>query len=230
MQTQANEGIEHDRHGRILVGGTVLTCCPGGGLRLIAFRETESLRHPGASTYDDLLVAGAGWALLIGIGWAALLCSAAVLEVVSSGRLAFTAGLGCPAPVRRALLAGLGVVLAERRRRRGRARRCRTAPARQAERSCQPGAPRAGQADRRDIPPCRGSGRGPSPATTCGASRRSELARGRDAQDVARLVERTYRANRRVIGPDPDLIQPGNDCRLPHSAASTPPPHPTETP
>ena len=26
-------------------------------------------------------------------------------------------------------------------------------------------------------------------------------------QDVARLVEHTYRANRRVIGPDPDLIR-----------------------
>src|SRR5689334_7356433 len=62
--------------------------------------------------FGDLLVVGASWALALGGVWAALVGAAAVLEVVSSGRLAFTARVGCPAPVRRALLAGLGVVLA----------------------------------------------------------------------------------------------------------------------
>src|ERR1700742_3065683 len=63
-------------------------------------------------SFRDLLVTGATWALAVGAAWAVLIVAAALIEVLSSGRLALTARLGCPAPARRALLAGLGVVLA----------------------------------------------------------------------------------------------------------------------
>lgn len=215
--------------GRHLLGGTVLASVPAA-VCVIAFRETEALRHPAISTYDDLLVAGAGWTLVLGIGWAALLCSAAVLEVLTSGRLAFTAGLGCPQPVRRSLLAGLGVLLAS-----GGA--VVAGPV-----AAEP--PPLGQAGARVHPGL------PVPARPTGATlvvprQRVEVQPGdslwrlsqeraaprADTQDVARLVERTYRTNRRVIGPDPDLILPGEHLRLPRQRSQTPPPHPgRETP
>ncbi len=62
--------------------------------------------------FDELLVTGATWALAFGAAWALLVLAAAVVEVVSDGRLALTTRLGCPARLRRVLLAGLGVVLA----------------------------------------------------------------------------------------------------------------------
>ena len=37
------------------------------------------------------------------------------------------------------------------------------------------------------------------------------------AEDVDTLWRATYRRNRAVIGPDPDLIQPGTRLRLPHA-------------
>ncbi len=63
--------------------------------------------------FDELLVTGASWALGLGALWAGLVAiAAAVVEVVSEGRVALTARLGCPASARRALLAGFSVVLA----------------------------------------------------------------------------------------------------------------------
>ncbi|MAS56044.1 LysM peptidoglycan-binding domain-containing protein [Nocardioides sp.] len=41
------------------------------------------------------------------------------------------------------------------------------------------------------------------------------LAPGTDDQDIGALVARLYRANRTVIGNDPDLIQPGHRLRTP---------------
>jgi nucleoid-associated protein YgaU len=41
-------------------------------------------------------------------------------------------------------------------------------------------------------------------------------------QHVADLVARTYRANRRTIGPDPDLIHPGQRLRVPQQRQHSP--------
>jgi len=41
-------------------------------------------------------------------------------------------------------------------------------------------------------------------------------------QDIARLVARTYRANREVIGADPDLILPGQRLQIPRQRHDTP--------
>ena len=179
-------------------------------------------------TFEALLVTGATWALVLGAGWAVLVCAAAGLEVVSDGRLALTIRLGCPAPARRALLAGLGVVLAGG------------------------GALVAGPSSAAPVPSQQpiGSRTGvgplalPVPARPTGAagvvpSPRIEVVRPGDSlwhlaqqrsgrrastQDVARLVERTYRANRGVIGPDPDLIRPGQRLHVPVQRRHTPPP------
>jgi nucleoid-associated protein YgaU len=161
-------------------------------------------------SFGDLLVTGATWALALGAVWAVLVCAAAALEVVSSGRFALTARMGCPAPARRALLAGLGVVLASG------------------------GAVGAG-------PVSAAPGPLPVPARPTGTAavvprQRVEVQPGDSLwrlseqrsrhtasdRDISRLVARTYRANRTVIGSDPDLIQPGQRLRLPEPRRETP--------
>ena len=63
-------------------------------------------------------------------------------------------------------------------------------------------------------------------------ARAAAPARPPRTQDVARLVARTYRANRTVIGPDPDLIRPGQRLRIPLQRQPPTPPtdDPRETP
>ena len=78
-------------------------------------RQTKASRmnahQATAADFDHLLLALASWVLLGCAVWAVLICVAAVLEVASRGRLAATTWMGCPAGVRRVLLAGLGVAL-----------------------------------------------------------------------------------------------------------------------
>jgi hypothetical protein len=167
-------------------------------------------------SFGDLLVSGASWALALGGVWAAAICVAAVLEVISSGRLAWTARTGCPAPVRRALLAVLGVVLAG-----GGA--LSTSPV-----SAAP-APLGSSRGQLGLPvPARPTGSAyavprqrvevrPGDCLWHLAQRRSPP--GATDQEVAEVVARAYRANRRVIGPDPDLLQPGQRLRLPPQRA-----------
>ncbi|WP_027861994.1 LysM peptidoglycan-binding domain-containing protein [Marmoricola sp. URHB0036] len=164
-------------------------------------------------SFGDLLVTGATWALAIGAAWAVLIVVAGVVEVLSSGRLAATARLGCPAPARRALLAGLGLVLASG------------------------GAVVAGPVSAAPAPLGSDTRTGlglPVPARPTGSAyalprQRVEVQPGdclwrlarehsrttTSQQDLARMVARTYLANRRVIGADPDLIRPGQRLRIP---------------
>lgn len=164
-------------------------------------------------SFGDLLVTGALWALAVGAAWAALIVAAAVIEVASSGRLALTARTGCPAPARRALLAGLGIVLAS-----GGA--VVTSPV-----SAAPAPSASGTRSQLGLPvPARPTGvRAAVPRQRVEVqpgdslwrlSQQRSRATATD-EDVARLVARTYRTNRRVIGPDPDLIQPGQHLRIP---------------
>jgi hypothetical protein len=96
---------------RTLLRGSLLLAGPAMA-SVLAFRLTSGLRRPPTPAYDELLVAGAAWALVIGTAWAVAVCAAAVLEVTSTGRWALTGRLGCPTSARRTLLAGLGVLLA----------------------------------------------------------------------------------------------------------------------
>ena len=175
-------------------------------------------------SFGDLLVAGATWALALGAAWATLVCGAAALEVLSSGRLALTARLGCPARARRVLLAGLGLLLA------GGA-------------AAVPGPASAGSSarDQLGLPvPARPTGTSPvrpsvpaqsvrvQPGDNLWRLSREHSRPSATEQDVARLVERTYRANRTVIGSDPDLIKPGQHLQIPrqrHDSASDSSPH-----
>ena len=175
-------------------------------------------------TFEELLVTGATWLLALGGAWTVLVLAAAVIEVVSDGRLVLTTRLGCPGPLRRVLLTGLGVVLAS-----GGA--VAVVPVAAAPAPFSPGAGGG---------PTGASGL-PVPARPTGAAYALprqrvvvepgdnlwRLARERSprssTQDVARLVDRTHRANRRVIGPDPDLIHPGQRLRIPQQRHHQPP-------
>src|SRR4051794_10515500 len=163
-------------------------------------------------SFGDLLVNGAAAALALGTGWAVLIAAAAVLEVISEGRFALTARLGCPAPARRALLAGLGVVLASG----GAVVTCPVSAA-----PAPSGSSTRGQVG---LPvPARPVGHPPAVSRQRVEVRQGDslwrLAEQRSRpgteQDVARLVARTYRANRGVIGADPDLILPGQRLQIP---------------
>ena len=179
--------------------------------------------------FDELLVTGATWALALGAAWALLVLAAAVVEVVSDGRLALTTRLGCPATLRRVLLAGLGVVLAS-----GGAVAVVPVAAAPAPFSPRSG---AGALDSSGLPvPARPTGAAYSlprqrvvvePGDNLWSLCHDHAGRRTATQDVARLVERTYRANRREIGPDPDLIHPGQRLRIPQQRPHPPTP---ETP
>jgi LysM repeat protein len=195
----------------------------------VALRLTAGLRRPADPDYSALLVAGAAWVLVVCVAWACLVSAALLLEVVSSGRLHIATHLGCPPSLRRAVLGGLGIALT-------------TGGAAVAMPASAVPAPAEGSgAGRFSVPvPAR-----PTDARSTGAAydvprqrvqvepgdslwRIAERRPGQRAssQEVARLVERTYRANRRVIGPDPDLIFPGQRLEVPgvpHQRPHTPP-------
>ena len=191
--------------------------------------------------FGDLLVTGATWTLALGAAWAVLICAAAVAEVLSDGRLALTSRLGCPASARRALLAGLGVVLAS-----GGAVAAGPVSAAPAPFDSS----RTGQRDeQRDGPlsglsvPARPTGSAHTvppqqvevevqPGDCLWRLSQARAPARASMPDVARTVARTYRANRDVIGPDPDLIHPGQQLRIPHQRRDDPnePAHRWETP
>ncbi len=169
--------------------------------------------------FDAFLSSLASWLLLGCAGWAGLLCAGAVLETRSRGRLRATVWLGCPRAWRRVLLAGAGAVLAAaplQGQLPASARTCSdtTAPA-----TLGP----AGRSETLPVP-ARPSGSGRGPGQTHVVVRTGDtlwqLARDRapasaTTGDVAGLVGRVHRTNRLVIGPDPDLIRPGQRLVIP---------------
>ncbi len=199
---------------RSLLRGTPLVAASIAA-SVVAFRQTAAWRLAATRTFDDLLVAGAAWAMVLAAGWAAVVLAAAVIEVASSGRVALTSRLGCPGVARRALLSALGVVLAG-----GAA--LAAAPVSATPTPSSPTLP----------VPVRPTGSAYSeprlhvevrPGDSLWRLSRQRAPRA-PARDLARLVERTYLANRPVIGPDPDLIRPGQRLVLPRPRQHTPAP------
>jgi hypothetical protein len=152
--------------------------------------------------FADLLTAAGAWALVGCALWSVLICLAAVLETVTAGRLRATRWVGCPPVLRRALLAGLGAALVA--------------------------TPVQAQTPDRTTPPepalpvpARPLGSGPRPAVVVQPGdnlwRLAEvrLPGSARAPEIARRVELLHRANREVIGPDPDLILPGQRLVVP---------------
>lgn len=165
--------------------------------------------------FAELLLTGAGWLLGLGVAWAILVASAALLEVATDGRVAMTVRLGCRGRLRRLLLVGAGTVLALG----GPAAGTEAAPGRGDAPALAPPARPVG-----DL-----SAPGARPTHQQGGQHRSLLggrlvvvragdslwglsaARHPGASPAALVgaVARTHQVNRSTIGADPDLIRPG---------------------
>jgi Tfp pilus assembly protein FimV len=210
MQTLGTRAVA--RSGGLLA---VLAACSAGlgralpgSLRAIAVGAHDPAR------VDAVLVLGALVALLLVTGWATVLALTALLQALGSARAARTLERCCPAPWRRTLLAacGLAVVAA--------------VPARAADHGGTPAPPAADRVSA----PLAGLPSLDRPVGVVAAPARPGLVirvrpgdslwrivaeRHPAAPDrrVARLVDALYRANRAVIGSDPDLIRPGQLLR-----------------
>lgn len=162
--------------------------------------------HLGTAAFDDLLVTGATWLIGGCLAWAALIGVAAVVEALTGGRLRATRWVGCPRSMRRALLGALGLALA-------------SAPG-----SALASAQAPGPAERSLPVPARTSGASGSatggavvvrPGDSLWHLADARLPAAAPAGDVVDLVERLHHRNHGVIGPDPDLIRPGQRLVVP---------------
>ncbi|MCW2762158.1 MAG: hypothetical protein JWR85_2359 [Marmoricola sp.] len=167
--------------------------------------------------FDDLLVTGASWLLAGCATWAGLILAAAVLEASTGGRLRATAWVACPSGLRRALLTALGVALV-------------TGPTVGSSAGSAPGSTGTGVSGPRAASSRQAL---PVPARPLGAARsgsprlvvrpgdvlwrlaEARLPESAAAGEVADLVGRLHQRNREVIGPDPDLIRPGQRLVVP---------------
>ena len=164
---------------------------------------TEAMRRPVGPGYDDLLLALAAWVLLGCAAWAVAIGAAAVVETTSSGRLPATAWVGCPRSLRHLLLTGLGVALV----------------------GAGPVPPPATASAQPPLPvPARpvGSVHAETPAglvvrpgDTLWQLATDRLRSSASPGEVAALVADLHHRNRGVIGPDPDLIRPGQRLAVP---------------
>ena len=159
---------------------------------------------PGADLATALVRVGA-LAALACVAWAWLAASAVVVEALRGG-----VSLGLPAPVRRALLGACGVALAG-----GLATGPATAdpgldglplPDRATGAATTPPAPRPPESSRVLVV---------RPGDSLWALAAAELGPHASPAAVDRGWRRLYLLNRPVIGPDPDLILPGQQLRPP---------------
>ena len=188
--------------------------------------------HRPTPSFDALLEQAAAWVLLGTLGWGAVLVLAAVVERLSAGRLPALGWVGCPRRVRPLLLAAVGLAV------------LLPGAAAQATPGSAGGSSGEGGGTGRALPaPSRPVDDGatpthtaplrqalaprPAPATAPGdtvtvrpgdslwslsAERLGPRSR---AAEVAVLVEGVHRLNREVVGPDPDLLRPGQQLRFP---------------
>jgi hypothetical protein len=189
---------------RRTIATVMLTLTLGTGAARLLLELTEPLRHPVGSAYDDLLLAVAAWVLLGCGAWALAIVVAAVVETTSSGRLRATAWVGCPHALRRLLLAWLGVALV----------------------GAGPVQAHASTVEQPPLPvPARPVGTVAQahpqahlvvqPGDTLWQLAANRLRTSASPRDVAALVEDLHRHNRKVIGPDPDVIRPGQRLAVP---------------
>lgn len=164
--------------------------------------------------FDQLLTTAASWVLLGCAGWAVLICAAAALETVTGGRLRATTWVNCPPSLRPVLLAAFGVALV------GTPCAATTTPTT----SRHTDGRRAAVATQQRLPvPARqlGVAHGGStrvrvrPGDTLWRLAEVRLGSSTPAAVIAELVRDVHRRNRELIGPDPDLIRPGQRLVFP---------------
>ena len=172
---------------------------------------TESLRHPAEFEYDALLLALAAWVLIGCAAWGMLIGVAALVETTSAGRLRATAWVGCPQSLRRLLLAGLGVALVGAGPLQSSATASTEAPLPVPTRPL--GTVEAGTRPAENQGPQVGLVVRPGDSLWRIAEQR--LHSSASADEVLALVHRLHHRNRGVIGPDPDLIRPGQRLAVP---------------
>jgi nucleoid-associated protein YgaU len=171
-------------------------------------RKDRSLNSLGTD-FDTLLARGALYALVAAAAWAVVVATAVALEAVTQGRVRLAERAGCPRALRLWLLGVFVALLAG------------VAPA---EASDQGAGPAIGPAitpalDGLPLPDRASGGAAPVVVVRPGDSL-WRIARGvlpRDSADatVAATVARLYADNHHLIGPDPDLIRPGQQLTLP---------------
>ena len=196
------------------------------GVAAVALPSLADAAHAPASR-PDLVLAGAGGAIaLLAAGWLWVLTG--VLALAARRGRTTTSMRGVPAPLRRVVLAGCGVVLAGGL----------TAPA-----GATPGSPHADHAsiaglplpDRAVVSALPGGAvldashrSGPraraaletvrvEPGDSLWAIAEDDLGPGATDAEIDARWRAIYRLDRGEIGPDPDLIRPAQRLRLPHA-------------
>ena len=200
-----------------------------------------------STAFDQALAGIATWLLLGCLGWAVLLGTAALVESGTSGRVRATVWVGCPPRLRRALLSGLGLALA------GGAATPALAltptrgaaappPASAVDESVHDGRDDRGGRTRvratlpvparpvSDVDPRRGGVLVVRPGDSLWRLAAERAGPRAPDGEVARLVRRLHQRNLGVIGPDPDLLHPGQRLAVPTVRSQRPHPDPEERP
>jgi hypothetical protein len=175
---------------------------------------------PPATSFDHLLLGLAQWVLVGCACWACLILLAAIVEASTRGRVVATSWVATPPAVRRLLLAGLGVALAG------------GAPgpvsAAMIGGPTPRPAPLAPPGPALALPvPARPVGAATTQAVVVRAGdtlwklAASALPERAGNAEIVTATHRWYARNHRVIGPDPDLIRPGQRLRPPTHSQGT---------
>jgi LysM domain len=201
--------------------GVLLPTCLVAAWVLV--ETTGPLRHPADPGFANLLTAFAAWLLVGCAGWSTLVSAAALVETTTAGRVRATTWVGCPPSLRRVLVAGIGFALVSGVSGQTSVVARVTASVTASERGTSPG--RSAPSWQRSLPvPARPLGRVPSsrsprvlvrPGDTLWHLAADRLRPSASDGEVALLVERIHRRNQELIGPDPDLIHPGQRLVVP---------------
>ncbi len=183
----------------------------------VLVETTSPLRHPAAPGFPDLLTALAAW-LLVGCScWSTVISAAALVETTTAGRVRATVWVGCPPALRRLLVAGIGVALVSGVSGQTQA----VTKATSSVTWTSSGRPTPAWQQGLPVPARPVGWSNPSPRVLVRPGDNLwhlaavRLPASASDGEVALQVERIHRRNEEVIGPDPDLIHPGQRLVVP---------------
>jgi nucleoid-associated protein YgaU len=170
------------------------------------------MADPAAPSFDHLLLGLAHWVLAGCVVWGCLILVAAIVEASTHGRVLATTWVATPPAVRRLLLAGLGVALVggvpgpvSAAMTGGAIPRPAPLPTTRPALAV-PARPLGGPADHAVVV---------RPGDTLWRLAAAALPATASDAEIVTATHRWYARNRRVIGPDPDLIRPRQHLRPP---------------